>query len=743
MAPGQNVFVRGLPGTGRLTMVRQLLEDIRPACPLAPDHCYVHNFSQPDRPRLITVGRGKAVPFAAAMDVLIDFVSEDLAAVLISEGLQARRKAIDKVATAQIERVSKPFDSELQAAGLGLIMLQVGYVSQPAIVPLVGNKPIPTENLERLVAEGKIDESRVEELLEKIDAYGDRLEEIGSEIRKFQERAQEQVAEFFDREIRQLMLAETRRVLGVVSGDEIESLLGDVVDDLVNRLPQQIEDAPAFSRRYRVNVIRGHRPDEACPIIIENVPSVSALLGSIDIEVGPEEHVEISHMGIRAGSLLEADGGYLIMEARDVATDPESWRALVRVLRARQLDIVPPDLDGQGKRTLKPDPIPISVKIVLLGEAGMYEAMEAGDPDFANLFKVLADFETMADRDERTVELYAGVLARMAAENDLLPFHRTAVAELFEHGVRIAGRRGKVSLRFGRIYDIAWEAAFLASKGGQDLVLGEHVADAIERTKRRADLPARRFGELVSDGTILIQTNGVRKGQVNGLAVSSSGPLSYGFPARITATVGPGSAGAINIERESALSGAIHTKGFYILGGLLRSLLPTDHPLAFSASVAFEQTYGGIDGDSASGAEICSLISALTGVPLRQDLAMTGAIDQLGNILPVGAVNEKIEGYYDVCLATGLSGTQGVIIPGSNAGDLMLRDDVVAACEDGRFAVYAVDTIHQALELFTGRPAGELDADGAYPEGSVLELARTRARQLWDAGARDGRPDRS
>ncbi|MFQ5845149.1 MAG: Lon-insertion domain-containing protein, partial [Planctomycetota bacterium] len=312
-----------------------------------------------------------------------------------------------------------------------------------------------------------------------------------------------------------------------------------------------------------------------------------------------------------------------------------------------------------------------------------------------------------------------------------LPFDRTGVARLAEHGARIASRGDRLTARFGRLADIAREASFVAQKARRKQVVADDVRETVRRTKRRGDLPSRRFRELLADGTVRVQTRGEMVGQINGLAILRAGQLTYGFPARITATIGAGTAGVINIEREAALSGAIHTKGFYILGGLLRHLLRTDHPLAFSASVAFEQSYGGIDGDSASGAEICCLLSALTGTPVRQDLAMTGAIDQKGNILAVGGVNEKIEGYFDTCRDLGLTATQGVLIPTANSAELMLREDVVEACRKGRFHVYAVDRVHDALELLTGMPAGERDQEDAYPEGTLLALALQKTHEYW------------
>jgi lon-related putative ATP-dependent protease len=404
---------------------------------------------------------------------------------------------------------------------------------------------------------------------------------------------------------------------------------------------------------------------------------------------------------------------------------------LVRTLRTEKLEIVALDKAPWGGPSLKPEPIPLKVKVVLIGSEETFYLLDALDPDFPQLFKVLADFETVIPRSNESLDHYAQVLARIARDEQLPPFDRSAVAALAEQGARIAARRGKLTARFGRIADIAREAAYLATRDIKQRVLAEDVIEAVRLGKKRANHPSRRFRELVADGTIRVETRGSAVGQINGLAVLQAGPMIYGFPARITSTIGPGSAGVINIEREAALSGAIHTKGFYILGGLLRYLLRTDHPLAFDASVAFEQSYGGIDGDSASGAEICCLLSALTDIPLRQDLAMTGAIDQVGHILAIGAVNEKIEGFFDTCRDQGNAGSQGVIIPGANAGDLMLREDVVEACAAGSFNIYAVDWVHEAIEILTGLPAGRREHGHGYKSGTVLGIALKRAREYW------------
>ncbi|MEZ4241843.1 MAG: Lon-insertion domain-containing protein [Myxococcota bacterium] len=381
---------------------------------------------------------------------------------------------------------------------------------------------------------------------------------------------------------------------------------------------------------------------------------------------------------------------------------------------------------------IKPEPVPVKVKVVLVGEPDLWYALNDADPDFAYLFKVLVDFDdACCRRDPVGIGLYARVIARVARDEQLLPFSATAVGALVEHGAREAAAPDKLTARFGRVMDAAREAAFLARARGVRIVDRDDVDQALVAAQRRADLPGRKFRDGVARGQIRIRTRGEAVGEVNGLAVVQAGLVAQGFPTRITATAGPGTAGTVHVEREAELSGNIHTKGFLILRGLLRDLLP-GWPLAFDASITHEQSYGGIDGDSASGAEFCCLLSALTRLPVRQSIAMTGAVDQHGNILQIGAVNEKIEGFFDVCAVQGLTnGPPGVIVPRSNAGDLQLRREVVHACRAGRFAVWAVDRIEEAVELLFGVPAGAPTAEGRYPEGTVLHRAAERAERLW------------
>jgi len=731
-APGQNIYVRGLTGTGRATLVEQLLTDIKPPCPPSNDRCYVHNFAKADSPALLTVPRGEGAKLAKLMDGFCAFVDEQLASQLESDNLRAKRWDLDEQAQKEVRELGKPFEEELRANDLALVPVQLGQVVQPTIMPLVEGKPVALNKMQEMVAQGTISEEKLEAVHRKISDFARRFEEVSQKTNEIQFQHSQAINSLYENEARRIAELRLTKIKQDFPGEDVRLFLEAVVDDLVTQQLSLIGTETVFTSLYRVNPVLSRSAEEVCPVIHETSPTLQNMLGNIDSEFTALGAFRSDHMMVHAGSLLRADGGYLVLEVRDILNEPGSWKFLLRTLKTGLLEISPPELSYfWSGPALKPEPIPLQIKVILIGDPGLYRMLDRYDPEFPFLFKVISDFDSTISRDERGVRFYAGILAKLAKDEGLMPFDRSAVAAMIEHGARVAGENKKLTMRFGRLADVAREANHIARKEERSVVGRKQVYAAVQRGRRRADLPARNYRQLITSGTIRVQTDGTQTGQINGLAVIPSGPLTYGFPSRITASIGPGTQGTMSIERESDLSGAIHTKGFYILGGLLRNLLKTDHPLAFSASVAFEQSYGGIDGDSASGAEMVCLLSALTDIPLRQDLAMTGAIDQLGNIQPIGAVSEKVEGFYEVCRDIGLTGNQGVVIPRANVGDLMLNPELLEVCAAGKFHVYATDTIQEALQLFTGWTAGLANSDDEYPEGTLLNLAKTQAEKYW------------
>ncbi len=733
-APGQNIYIRGPRGTGRQLLVRSLLTELDLQTDAKRDRCFVHNFKRPDRPRLVSLAPGQSSMFRERMLALSTFVQGGLRRTLEADPYSAHRQSIRESVQQQAQGISAPFEQSLAEKQLALVTMQSGDVTAPMILPIVDGQPVSVEQFQTLAQQGKVTAERLEQFEQEFPALRQQMHEIARQVSHLVREGTRKVEEFNQRTAQELLANLTEQILHEFPGEGVAEFVQEVVDDVIRyrlREPADEEAEVALAELYGVNIVLQHDASRNRPVVEELTPSMINLLGTVEPRWSPEGSVSSDYTGIRGGALLQADQGFLILDAEDVLNEPGAWRALMRTIRTGQLEIVPPEVGWMRPYVVvQPETIPIKVRVILIGDVRTFYLLDEYDSDFRDLFKVLADFDDQIERSDEGLQQYAAVLARLSRAEELPHFERGAVAALVEHGARIIAHSEKLTARFGRIADIAREAAFLTLQAAEANVTSRQVKLAVQRTKARASLPSRRFQEFVENRTIIIQTSGAVIGQINGLAVMQAGPLTYGFPARITATIGAGRAGLIDIEGSARLSGTIHTKGFYILGGLIRRLLPTNHPLAFSASLAFEQSYGGIDGDSASCAEICCLLSALTDIPVRQNLAITGAIDQHGNVQAIGGVNEKIEGFFDTCQYFGLTGDQGVVIPVANAPDLMLREDVVEAAAAGRFHIYAVQNVYEALELMTGFPVGRLN-NGAYLPGTLLYIALGKAHEYW------------
>ena len=729
---GNNIFVRGLSGFGRTSLIHQMIEEIALTQLDLPDICYIHNFDSPDQPKLLQVPNGHGEALRDAMDEFAEFAKRDLPEYLNSDYVKSRQKTVMAEGEEKIKAIGKPFEDDLQQANLAMVPMQVGQNMVPVILPVVDGKPIAFETLQQQRMDGTVSQEEFDALVKKITEYEGKFRDLSEQIENVQIEQRGELRNFFIAEARHFVGTRINEIKKRFNFPATVAFLDAVLEDLITHRLTQEAMASNFSRLYRVNLISSHSNRSTRPVISVTTPSMAHLFGKVSREINPAGTTMVSdHLMISPGALLEANGGYLVLEAQDVLMEPGAWNTLLRTLRTGLLEIGNSEFDSPwGLPQLRPEPIPVDLKVVLVGDPHIYYLLDANEARFSGLFKVLADFGDTIPRDEQGFSAYANVIARLVERDHLRHFSAGAVGKVIEHGARICAQQTQLTSRFGRIADIAREASFIAEKTDSKQVEPHHVSDAIARSKHRADLPARRFRRMIAERTLRVDVEGTTVGQVNGLAVTSAGPLTYGFPSRITASIGPGSAGAVNIERESSLSGSVHTKGFLILSGLLRYLLKLDHPMAFSASIAFEQTYGGIDGDSASGAEFCCLISALTGLAMRQDLAMTGAIDQKGNILPIGGVTEKVEGFFDACQAVNFTGTQGVVIPRANAGELMLREDVVAAIEQNTFSIYAIDSIAEAMHIFMGKPAGELH-DEDYARDTILGIAQEKAHRYW------------
>ncbi len=732
---GHNVFVLGPPGAGRHTFVRHFLEKIAAGRPTPSDWCYVYNFDDPRQPKTLRLPAGVGKDLRVDVANAIEDAQTAIPAAFESEDFQLQNDAITDEFKEQQEKAFMAIEKMAHERDINLIQTPNGI----AFIPMQGKEVIKPEEFEKLPEEKK----------EKIHKD---IEELTGQLQRVMRSAPKHA-----REMRQKLRQLENDVTGLaVTGliDElrqkykdvpsvVEHLAGmqaDIIDNVSlflkppdgQGLPAQMREMlrskeSAAIRRYAVNLLVDRSECKGAPVVFEDKPSFSELIGKIEYEAEFGSLVTNFSL-IRAGALHRANGGYLVLDAAKVLSYPLAWEGLKRAVKSRQLQVrsIGDDIGLVSTVSLEPQPIPLELKVILIGERMHYYLLDRYDPEFAELFKVAADFEDRIDRNKQNVEYRARMLATVVRQENLKHLDRSGVARLVEESARHAGDNEWLSADIRQSTDILREAHYRASHNGNNTIGATEVQQAIDARIHRAS----RYRDQMQDGilreTFMIDTSGASIGQVNGLAVMQLGGFAFGRPQRITATVSLGSGKVIDIEREVELGGPLHSKGVLILSGFLRSHYVTDRPLSLSASLVFEQSYGGVDGDSASAAELCVLASALAEVPIRQSLAITGSLNQHGKIQAIGGVNEKIEGFFDICSKRGLSGDQGVLIPLANVRHLMLRGDVIEAVERGQFHVYPVAHVDECLEILTGIPAGERDEKGEFPDGSVNHKIRER-----------------
>jgi ATP-dependent Lon protease len=621
----------------------------------------------------------------------------------------------------------------------------MGPYSRPGIFPVVEGNPVNIEQLETMVEEGKVSKEELDKMREKQKELISELEVIFKETRKSEKEIKEELTSLDYEVVSPVVKDSISDIKEKFDHEKIHHYLGEVQEDILNNLHRfrEKEETPSplpglvlpqpvdTFTEYQVNVLVDNSESKGAPIIVETTPNYRNLFGTIERVVDRSGVWRTDFSRIKAGSLLRANGGYLIFNALDALLEPWVWPALKRTLKNQVIEIQTFDpFYFISTSALKPEPIECSTKVILIGDANIYYILYNMDDDFKKIFKIKADFDSVTDKDSEKIQQYVSFIRKICDEDKLKHFDRTGIAAVVEYGVRIAGRQKKLSTRFHLVADLLREANYWAVKERSDVINEKHVDRAIEKKIHRVNLIEEKIQEMIDDGTIMIDSDGMVLGQVNGLSVYTLGDHTFGKPSRITAKTSMGKAGIINIEREVEMSGPIHNKGVYILTGYLRDRYAQDKPITMSASVCFEQSYSGVEGDSASSTELYALLSSLSGLPLRQDIAVTGSVNQKGEIQPIGGVNEKIEGFFDVCKAKGLTGRQGVMIPHLNISDLMLRKDVVEAVKEGKFRIYSVNSIDQGIEILTGVEAGEKLENGRFKEGTVNDLVDKKLREL-------------
>ncbi len=737
---GYNMYALGPPGTGKYTMVRRHLEEAAATEPLPADWVYVNNFAEPHKPRAIRLPAGKGMPLRSDMERLIADLREAIPAAFQADEYRSRHEALEAQYKESHEKALEEIQERARERHTAVVRTPVGLALAPTQDGEVLN---PDQFHELPEAEQEKTRADIAELEQQMQTVMREAPQWEREHREKLRQLNREVTEFVvghmieDLRARYADLPQIVAYLDEVSKDVVENsdnFLGHeergpeaAIEMAIRRGPSGL---PPF-RRYQVNVVVDHSDSKAAPVIYENHPTQPNLIGGIE-HIAQFGALITDFNLIKPGALLRANGGYLLLDAGKVLTHPYAWDALKRALQSNEVRIegVMESLGMAGTVSLQPEPIALSVKVVLLGDRRIYYMLSQLDPEFPELFKVAVDFDDVVDRTTENSREYARMIATLVRRDSLRPLDRGAVARVIEHAARITGDSEKLSARMALIVDILHETHYWALHAGAEIARSEHVQKAVDAQIRRADRIRQRTQEEIHRGTILIDTEGAEVGQVNGLSVMQLGGFAFGQPSRITARVRMGRGEVVDIEREVELGGPIHSKGVLILSGFLGARYARERPLALSASLVFEQSYGGVDGDSASSTELYALLSALSGVAIDQSFAVTGSVNQHGRVQPIGGANEKIEGFFDICRSRGLTGEQGVLIPATNVKHLMLRSDVVAAVAEGKFRVFAVETIDQGIELLTGVPAGEADADGNYPADTVNGKVQAQLAQF-------------
>ncbi len=724
---GYNIFVLGEPGTGRATTLRRFLEARTKDVPTPPDWVYVYNFAVPHQSRAISLPAGDGAVFKQHMADLIRELKQLLPQAFAADSYQDTIHTVQKDLEGRRNEMLADFRQKSVAQGFELAQTASGF----ALVPVQDGRPLSPEQMQQMPAEQQM---QLDAMHQDLSAE---LEAVLAEIYDLEAENRQKMKQL-DRDVAQTAVQPHFEALQQIYQGQEETLfyLNEVHEDVLNQINDfapPVNSTEAIDlRRYEVNLLVDHAKNRGAPVVLEANPSYHGLFGRLEYEVNAGM-LTTHFTNIKAGSLHLANGGYLLINAHDLLKDARAWDALKRALKRRVIQVDPmAQMDSSQVLAKSPDPepIPLNIKIVLVGSPGLYYALHDQDQDFGSLFKVRADFDITMPRTPESELAYARFIAGRCHDEELRHFDREAVAHVIEYGSRLAEHQEQLSTRFGLITDLIRESSYWAGVNGRSVVTPLDVQQALAERTNRANRAEEETFELMLDGTIFIATEGRVIGQVNGLSVLDTGEYSFGQPGRITARTFMGDDGLIHIEHETDMSGPIHHKGVLTLNGYLGGTYAQNQPLSMTASLTFEQTYVGIDGDSASSTELYALISSFSRVPLKQSIAVTGSVNQRGEIQPIGGVNEKIEGFFRLCKARGLTGEQGVLIPASNVQNLMLNEDVITAVSNHQFHIWPVNHIDEGIEILTDEIAGKRLADGSYPEGTLHHKVQARLRRL-------------
>jgi len=741
---GYNIYVAGIPGTGKTSFTKSIVKEFSKRDVALKDWCYVYNYEDRYRPKALGLPVGLGRTFKEDMREFVEELKIEIPRAFSGEDYQKKKASIIRDYQEKSSKTVEKLNGIAREFGFMIKQSGSGFVT----IPLMNEKPISEDQYNNL------DREQLKEIEEKSSILQEKVLEFTNEIRE-QEKEARRILESLDNKTALIAVGYQMEELKKKYKDceEIIQYLEDTQEDILNNIDdfkvQQEEESTNpfsflkgrqsdFAHKYKVNLIVDHSETVGAPVVTADNPTYYNLIGKVEYE-NKMGVLSTDFTKIKAGYLHQANGGYIIIQAMDILTNSYGWDALKRALKTEKLNIenIGEQMGLVATTSIKPEPIPLSVKVILIGSPYIYQLLYSYDEDFKKLFKIKADFDIEMESNLKNMNRLASFIRTHCEEVGLRSFDRSAVAKVVEYSTRLAGHQEKLSTRFNQIVEILYEADTWARLMGDQLVSAKHIDRAIEEKKYRANLYEEKIQESIREGDILIDTEGEKIGQVNGLAVYQLGQYTFGKPSRITATTYAGQKGIINIERESKMSGNIHNKGVYILGGYLGEKFAQDQPLALSANLAFEQSYGGVDGDSASSTELYAILSSLAEAPINQGLAVTGSVNQKGEIQPIGGVNEKIEGFFDVCKSKGLTGEQGVLIPHQNVKNLMLKDEVIAEVKKGNFHIYQIRTVEEGIELLTGIPAEIRDEKGEYAKDCIYGRVTEKLRRFIEVAKQD------
>ncbi|MCC7429556.1 AAA family ATPase [bacterium] len=736
---GYNIFITGLTGSGRISLVQKMILELGEKSSVVTDKCYVNNFIDPTKPILLLFEKGKGVVFRRAMENFLKVLRKEIPKLFEGEIYRKRREAIIQKFEDKKQKLVKTFEELAEKENFVIWNEEdEDEISFPDLAYWFEEKLYLIEDVPNLVKEGKITKEQVKEINKSYLVLKSELELVSRKSKRLIREMLDEVSELdqkLGKNIVAELLTEIRNEFGK-GNSKVKKYLDSVEKDVLQNIylfdektdPDNPEvfikrkDKEEDFKRYQINLIIDLSEDVSNFVMIERFPTFSNIFGSVEATTDLSGSTATSDFTqIHAGSLLQADGGILIMNAIDAFQEPGVWKNLKRVLMHRKLEIQNFNTFSQTyNSSLKPEPIDVRLKIILVGDNVLYSTLCEYDEDFTKLFKVKVQFEPEIPNDQKNLANYVNFVDKICKKESLAKFSKEAIAKIIEHGIRLSGNQKKITTDFSEIADLVREANYWTKQRKKRKVEARDVTKAASEKLSRHNLVEEKMKEMIYTNTILIDTENKKIGQVNALTVLEYSDHTFGMPAKISVSTSLGNAGIINIEREAELSGEIHDKGVLILTGFLRRTFAQKRPLNISASVCFEQAYSGIDGDSASSAELYALLSSIGEIPLRQDLAVTGSVNQFGKIQAVGGINEKVEGFFDVCKFKGLTGTQGVLLPKANLADLMLREDVVKACQEEKFFIFAIEDLSEGLEILTGIETGKLEEDGNFTPNSIF-----------------------